>query len=181
MFDPSGSGFNIDLNELIDPNLGWTLTIAYQINDNGWIVGYGTNPEGDIRAFLLTPVLEPPIEAEIDIKPNTLNLRSAGKWIRCEVWLPEGYDVADIDPYSVFLEDEIQAEWIWFNEARQVAMARFSRQELNQILAGMDALGEVELTVTGELTDGTQFEGTDTIRVIERSRPKRLRVPRHRQ
>jgi hypothetical protein len=109
---------------------------------------------------------EPPIEAEVDIEPKTLNLRSRGKWMSCQIWLPEGYDVADIDLYSVFLEDEIQAERTWFNEQKQVALARFRRWELNQILAEMGAQGQVELTVNGQLADGTVFEGTDTIKVI---------------
>jgi hypothetical protein len=35
--------------------LGWTLTIAYSINNNGWIVGSGINPDGYSRAYLLIP------------------------------------------------------------------------------------------------------------------------------
>ena len=27
----------------------------YSINDDGWIVGYGINPDGDSHAYLLTP------------------------------------------------------------------------------------------------------------------------------
>jgi uncharacterized membrane protein len=51
MFDPTGSGNNIDLNDSIDPASGWTLNIAYSINDSGWIVGTGSN-----GAFLLKPL-----------------------------------------------------------------------------------------------------------------------------
>jgi hypothetical protein len=54
MFDPTGGGNNIDLNTLIDPSLGWTLTAAYSINNNGWIVGEGTH-NGQTRAYLLIP------------------------------------------------------------------------------------------------------------------------------
>jgi len=55
LFDPTGQGHNIDLNTLIDPGLGWILTGAYSINDNGWIVGWGYNPDGYARAYLLIP------------------------------------------------------------------------------------------------------------------------------
>ena len=55
LFDATGGGANIDLNTLIDPTLDWTLLQAYSINDNGWIVGQGINPDGYNRAFLLTP------------------------------------------------------------------------------------------------------------------------------
>jgi probable HAF family extracellular repeat protein len=56
LFDPSGAGNNIDLNTLIDPASGWTLRFAYDINNSGWIVGRGWNPQGKVRAFLLVPV-----------------------------------------------------------------------------------------------------------------------------
>ena len=55
LFDPTGQDKNIDLNNLIDPTSDWTLFRAYSINNNGWIVGTGINPDGDTHAFLLTP------------------------------------------------------------------------------------------------------------------------------
>lgn len=57
LFDVMGNGV-IDLNTLIDPTLGWDLIVANCINDNGWIVGYGINPQGLSSAYLLTPVPE---------------------------------------------------------------------------------------------------------------------------
>lgn len=55
LFDPSGAGNNIDLNALIDPDSGWTLSYAWGINDSGWIVGYGINPDREWHAYLLIP------------------------------------------------------------------------------------------------------------------------------
>lgn len=43
-----------DLNDLVDPESGWILQSAEDINDAGQIVGYGIY-EGQTRAFLLTP------------------------------------------------------------------------------------------------------------------------------
>jgi len=48
-----------NLNNLIDPSLGWDLTGTGGINDAGEIVGSGYNPQGQFHAFLLTPVPEP--------------------------------------------------------------------------------------------------------------------------
>ena len=53
------NGTMTDLNSLIDPTSGWTLVEALAVNDNGWIVGVGSDPAGGTRAFLLTPVPEP--------------------------------------------------------------------------------------------------------------------------
>ena len=44
-----------DLNNLISGASGWTLTRATDVNDDGFITGWGTNGSGNVRAFLLTP------------------------------------------------------------------------------------------------------------------------------
>jgi len=49
------SGKMTDLNTLIDPSLGWTLSYAYGINDFGQIIGSGVI-NGQTHAFLMTPV-----------------------------------------------------------------------------------------------------------------------------
>ncbi len=107
----------------------------------------------------------PPIPAEVRIIPRTINLVSKGNWITCYIWLPEEYNVADIDPNSIFLEDEIEPEQLSVDEEKQVAIARFSREEVKAILD----VGNIELTITGQLKDGTIFEGTDVIRVIDKT------------
>jgi hypothetical protein len=114
----------------------------------------------DMGAFEYSP----PISAEVRIVARTFNLASKGKWIACYILLPEDYDVADIDPNSILLENEIEPERFWINEEQQVAMARFSRSEVQLVLN----IGEVELTITGKLTDGTLFEARDNIKVIDK-------------
>ncbi len=49
-----------DLNSLLDPVTGseWTLYYVNDINNVGQIVGQGRH-DGDVRAFLLTPILNP--------------------------------------------------------------------------------------------------------------------------
>lgn len=50
-----------DLNELIDPSLGWFLLAANDINDAGQIVGYGSNSfTGQTHAVRLQPTTGPP-------------------------------------------------------------------------------------------------------------------------
>jgi len=110
----------------------------------------------------------PPVQAEVKLAPDTLNLQSRGKWIGCRIQLPEDYNVADIDPNSVFLEDEIAADADRVVLEEQAAMVKFSRSAVQEMLADLETPAEVELLVSGELADGTFFEGTDTIRVIEK-------------
>jgi hypothetical protein len=57
-----------DLNSLLPPNSGWTISAAFSINDSGQIVGDGVNPEGESAIFLLSPVLpEPSTECSLSI------------------------------------------------------------------------------------------------------------------
>jgi hypothetical protein len=84
----------------------------------------------------------------------------------CLIRLPEDYDVVDIDPNSVLLEGEIRAESLRING--RVTMATFSRSALQESFDDLETLTKVELLVTGELTDGMPFEGTDTIRLIDK-------------
>jgi probable HAF family extracellular repeat protein len=48
-----------DLNDLIPAGTGWVLREAHGINDSGQIAGFGTAPNGEQHAFLLTPTPEP--------------------------------------------------------------------------------------------------------------------------
>jgi len=48
-----------DLNTVIEPNSGWTLCEARDVNDQGWIVGWGWSPNGQSHGFVLIPVPEP--------------------------------------------------------------------------------------------------------------------------
>jgi predicted outer membrane repeat protein len=105
------------------------------------------------------------IHAEARIVPRTINLASKGKWITCYIWLPDEYDVADIEPDSIFLEDEIQPEEFSVDEQQQVATARFSREVVQPILE----VGDINIKITGILTDGTVFEAADTIKVLNKA------------
>jgi probable HAF family extracellular repeat protein/predicted outer membrane repeat protein len=114
---------------------------------------------------------ETPIFAEARILPRTINLASKGKWITCYIWLPDDYDVTDIDPDSVRLEQQIKAEQLVVNEQEQVAIARFDREVVQSILK----VGDIKLKITCQLTDGTVFEATDIITVIDKAGGKSVK------
>ena len=50
----------VDLNTLLPPKSGWTLTSANGISDAGQIVGYGYDPSGRPSAYELTPEVPEP-------------------------------------------------------------------------------------------------------------------------
>lgn len=123
-------------------------------------------------------ILGPP-PPPIDIDPNTLNFKSKGKWITCYIELPESYDVANIVVSIILLEDALPPElnpkygfvtdpdsYIMDhdNDGIMERMVKFDRSEVEDMLSP----GTYNLKVTGELADGTVFEGySDEIRMIE--------------
>jgi hypothetical protein len=103
-------------------------------------------------------------QVTISVHPQTLNLRSGGRWITVKIHLPEGMDPEDLDITKVRLwvnGDPIESEW---SEAcDDYVMIKFSRDKLQE-LGSPDE--EVEIKITGELPGGGSFDGTDTIRMI---------------
>ena len=67
------------------------------------------------------------IPAEARILPRTINLASKGKWITSYIWLPEAFDVADIERNSVLFNGVIRSQPVQIDEDQQVAIARFDR------------------------------------------------------
>ncbi|MHC4069449.1 MAG: hypothetical protein ACYSR8_07725 [Planctomycetota bacterium] len=115
----------------------------------GEVYGYLTDDTyisvnlNNIEAYLHINLIEV-VDVEVQIRPEALNPTSGGQWITCEVFIPE----------------------IWFNEKQNVVMAKFNRSKLSSILEE----GNVELTVSCHLLDGTYFLGADTIKVINKAR-----------
>jgi len=137
---------------------------------------------------LTVPSTASEITATVDINPETLNLNSSGTWITVYIEL-SGYNVEDINVSTVLLEEFVPAETnpkYGFVKNPEIKdrdgdgipelMVKFDRQMvINYIwdrLCHMGIVplskegGEVDLTITGELINGTSFEGSDTIRVI---------------
>jgi hypothetical protein len=128
------------------------------------------------------------VEATIDIDPDTLNLGSRGKWITCYIELPAEYDPREINASTILLMDSLSPEldpkygfvksegsYIVDHDGNGVfeRMVKFNRQEVMQLL---DSEGDAVLTVTGQLQDGTEFQGKDTIRILNNT-PQNIAMP----
>jgi len=106
------------------------------------------------------------IPAVVDIKPDTLNLKSQGQYVTVNATIETEYDENDIITESVVLDGVIHAEWGEVDGTR--LMVKFDRTEVIAYLIeeGYGDGDEVTLTVSGKFTDGVKFSGEDTITVI---------------
>jgi hypothetical protein len=103
----------------------------------------------------------------VEVHPETLNLKSKGNWITCFIWLPEGYDVSEIDPSTILLNGTVPAQPKPVSTGDSHLMVKFDRAKVQELILSQGIkCGSVTLTVVLQLYDGTMFEGSDTIRVL---------------
>ncbi len=115
---------------------------------------YATKPGG---------ALSPSISLNID--PDTLNLKSKGRWITAYL-TTEGAKAEDIEPSSLMLNDVLPPSW-WDIQNETTLMVKFNRAAVQALLPISET---VDIKVTGKWKDGETFELHDVIRVIERGR-----------
>jgi hypothetical protein len=128
----------------------------------------GTNSVGNVEktyASDIVAIVVPTITATVDINPKTMNLKSRSKWITAHIELPEGYNIEDIDVSAILLNDTVPAENS--KVCGRKLIVRFDRSEIIAHIYHVSRItyGDVTLTITGQLTDGTTFEGSDTIKI----------------
>ena len=141
---------------------------------NGNIAWYGFDGN-DLEIYLATPAEITPLNAKIDIDPDTINLKSKGNWITCYIELPQGYDVNQIGVSTVTLS----VSGITFkaalsptevgdydNDGVPDLMVKFDRQAVHSVITA----GTIEMIVGGSLIDGSKFQGTDTVLVIDKGK-----------
>lgn len=120
-----------------------------------------TDDDGEVGTDTLNvTVTSPAVKAKVVIKPETINLKSRGIFMAF-IQLPKGYNAAHINSKTVVCEGAPALAGFGF---RNTFIAWFNIQKLVDVPTG-DA---VTLTVTGKFFDGALFEGSDTVRVIDR-------------
>jgi len=108
------------------------------------------------------------IPAKLDIDPDTLNLKSKGRWITGYINLPPDYDASNVDISTVKLtynQDSISAAWGSLQD--DVVMVKFDRGRIQALF--LEPMESATLLLTGKVFKNggfADFEGSDTVRVI---------------
>lgn len=97
----------------------------------------------------------------LNIDPDTLNLKSKGRWITAYL-TTDNAKPYDINASSILLNDILGPSW-WKILNDTVLMVKFDREAVQGIVAISDL---VDIKITGTWEGGGVFEAHDTIRVI---------------
>ena len=126
------------------------------LQSTGNLVGFQSS--GDYmeasNAFLVVE------SAGVTFDKKKLNLNSNGI-LKAFITLPDDYDVAQINVSTVTCEEALAFVGGGVIPGKDAFEAKFKIQELN-----VSTGDEVELTVEGELFDGTPFEASNTLKVV---------------
>jgi hypothetical protein len=162
----NGSAWNI---EVVDNTTGVGRLSSMKIDDHDDIhISYFDYSDPKIGHVKYASTKELPtgeIATSIDIDPDTLNLKSKGRWITAYL-TTESAKAEDVDPASLLLNDVVAPAW-WDIQNDTTLMVKFDRAEVQAIVQVAES---VDLKVTGEWKDGESFEVHDTIRVIDPGR-----------
>lgn len=137
-----------------------TVTVTFA-GDNQYLSSSGSS-SGKIESAL-------PIQADVEIKPDTLQIGSEGEWVTCYIELPNN-NAENIDVSSIWLEGRIQVDPAapteigdYDNDGVPDLIVKFDRVSVENIVSP----GLVTLTVTGNDLGGSTFIGSDKIDVIK--------------
>jgi len=113
------------------------------------------------------------VASRIDAVPTTLNLLRPGSWIQVYVEAPEGFDLSRVNISSVMLDQTIPADQSvatilgdYDGDLLQDLLIKFNRSMVsNFIISSGVTTGNVAISMTYRLYDGTKFKGTGIVRV----------------
>jgi hypothetical protein len=183
-YDPSGNELWVARYDGGVGNTDSSYDIAIDPYGNVYVTGvskYGDNEHDAVTIKYGSGQIPQPT---LDIDPDTLNLRSRGRWITAYIEVYDGRDIRDIDLSTLLLNETIPAErWPYAigdydDDGIPDLMVKFNRSDVQRYIEGLDLSPGgagifgywVTLTVNGSFNDGTTLECSDTIRVLTAER-----------
>lgn len=164
----------VTLSLNVDANIEEILDISFDTN----IEGSQDSVKMVISIAMIVSIRYP--VWSLDVNPNSLNLKSKGRWITCYIESPENYDVTGINRTTIMLNETIPVDPFWMkkpveslagdydNDSIPDLMVKFNRQAVIEYIRTKGTKDtEITLTITGEV-NGSSFEVSDTIKVLHK-------------
>lgn len=134
---------------------------------------------GTLQVFQMEADIEIPfVQANVDIKPETLQIKSQGQHVMAFIELPAHYNIDDIVIETVSLGYDLDGdgvieggEYVLADGTRGcgdhgVLKVTFDRGQVIALVEDLVYLGDVTLTVRGQVGD-SMFSGSDCIRLVD--------------
>ena len=145
---------NLDLNEYLDIVSHSSEELIQNLNREDYASqGLGLWSSGE----------SPFCENMVEIPEDTINLKEGYQCLSCYVWLPEEYNVADIDPDTILLNSKVGVASFEIKDELKLLITKFPWLQVKELLKP----GAFEFIVSGQLFDGTLFDSKDTVSVID--------------
>jgi len=115
-----------------------------------------------------------PIAADVDVQPDTINLKAKGNFITAYIELPAPCDVKKIDIGTVTLEVN---GYVIHAEAKPARVGDYDADGVSDLMVKFDRqlakarmfMGPEELTISGDVLDSpAPFQGSDTVNVLSK-------------
>jgi hypothetical protein len=162
----NGSAWSTEVVDSIG-DVGQHTSLAIDSDGNPHI-SYLDSTNDNLKYATKADLQPPPRTISFDLDPDTLNLKSRGRWVTAYL-SAENASVRDIDISTVLLQGTMQPER--YDYQGDVLMLKFNRNQLQRILPTGES---VEVKISGKWNDGSDFEAYDYIRVIN---PPLIQLP----
>jgi hypothetical protein len=148
-----------------DPTGAWSAVLKPQTLVDA--EGNSGPSEAKSTAFTVTERVVEDATVSVRITPQSLNMKSNGRWVMAHIEVTGGYTAEDIDVSSIRLDGVIEPDSSEICDEGSLVV-KFSRSEVQAYIKSTygtsKRFSDVNLTVSGEVA-GQTFEGTDSIRV----------------
>jgi hypothetical protein len=174
--------------EIVEESRVLPVTLSLNVDadiEEIWVISFDVNIEGSqdsikmVRTIAMTVSIRYPVWS-LDVTPNSLNLRSKGRWITCYIEPPVNYDVTSINRTTIMLNETIPVDPFWMKKPVESLTGDYDNDSIPDLMVKLDRQAVIEyirtkgtkdtemtLTITGE-ADGSSFEVSDTIKVLHK-------------
>ena len=98
--------------------------------------------------------------------PRSVNLASKGKWVTVRLEFSGDVTANDVDLSTLLFEGQLPADSAKVLASDQIQL-KYSRSAVHELL---EIGPSVEVAVSGELNNGTMFEATDHVKVMDKGK-----------